>query len=160
MHFKTRFGEIEVPENKIITFEEGIPGFENLRRFVIVSQNTDPIMWLVSLEDENVALPIMNPWIVRVDYDVVIPESVMKSLKIEKKEDVQIWAVVSIPEGKPENMTINLLAPIVVNTKENLGAQIILEGSEYQLRHSVKEEMERSRKILEESKEREVQGVK
>ncbi len=154
MKFKTRFGDIEVNEDSIITFQKGLPGFENLKKFVITSQNTDPIMWLVSLEDENVALPVINPWLIRFDYDVKLPEGVVNELEIEEKEEVEVWTILTIPEGNPENMTVNLLAPIVINKKKRLGEQVVLEDSEYGLRHSVKEEMERSRKIMEELKEK------
>jgi len=146
---KTKFGEIEVPEGKILTFDEGIPGFENLRKFAIVSNGSDPIMWLVSLEDEDIALPIINPWLIRVDYSLEIPEDVKDELGIETPEDVQVWSVLVIPPDNPEEMTINLLAPIVVSLKTNKAKQIILEDGEYGIRHKVKEELERSRRLAE-----------
>ena len=149
MKVKTKLGEIEVPKEKIITFKEGIPGLENLRKFVIVSNGSDPIMWLVSIEDESIALPVINPWLVRVDYVVDIPRDVMEELEINDMEDVQVWAVLVIPREKPEDMTINLLAPIVINVKKGLGKQVIMEGSGYEIRHLVREELERSKKIAE-----------
>ena len=145
--YKTKLGEMEIPEEKVLRFEEGLPGFENLKRFSIVSNGSDPIMWLVSLEDDSVALPVINPWLVRIDYAVEIPEEVMENLGIEREEDVSLWAVLVIPQGDPSKMTINLMAPIVVNNKNGKAKQIILEGSGYDIRHSVKEELERSEKI-------------
>ena len=62
MIFKTKLGEMDLSEKEIITFEEGIPGFDHLRKFAIVSvARTEPIKWLVSLEDKDVALPIIDP---------------------------------------------------------------------------------------------------
>ncbi len=150
MVYKTKFGEIEINDKDILEFDTGLPGFEDLRKFAVVSQGTEPIMWLVSLEDENIALPVIDPWIVRVDYDVKIPKEVVESLKLEKEEDVQVWSVLVIPKDNPDGMTINLLAPIVVNKKTGKAMQVILDTDEYDIRHNVKEEMERSRKIMEE----------
>ncbi len=149
MKVKTKLGEMEIEEDKLITFEEGIPGLEDLRKFVIISNGSDPIMWLVSVEDENVALPVINPWLVRVDYTVDVPKDVTEDLEIDNKDDVQVWAILVIPHDNPENMTINLMAPILVNTKTKKAKQIIMEDSGYGIRHLVKEELERSKKISE-----------
>ncbi len=147
MRVKTKLGEIETDENKMLIFEEGMPGLEHLRRFFIVSNGSDPIMWLVSIEDENIALPIINPWIVRVDYTVDIPKEAKEELEIEGKDDVQVWSILVIPHENPENMTINLMAPIIVNVRNGKAKQIIMENSGYGIRHLVKEELERSKKI-------------
>jgi len=146
--FKTKLGEMDLSEKEIITFEEGIPGFDHLRKFAIVSvARTEPIKWLVSLEDRDVALPIIDPWIVRLDYHVDIPERDVQDLGIEKNEDVSVWCVVVIPKDKPDDATINLLAPIVVNMKNGKAKQIIMETDEYTIKHRIKDELERSKKI-------------
>lgn len=148
MTFKTKLGEMDLSEKEIITFEEGIPGFDHLRKFAIVSvARTEPIKWLVSLEDRDVALPIIDPWIVRLDYHVDIPERDVQDLGIEKNEDVSVWCVVVIPKDKPDDATINLLAPIVVNMKNGKAKQIIMETDEYTIKHRIKDELERSKKI-------------
>ena len=148
MIFKTKLGEMDLSEKEIITFEEGIPGFDHLRKFAIVSvARTEPIKWLVSLEDKDVALPIIDPWIVRLDYHVDISEKDVQDLGIEKNEDVSVWCVVVIPKDKPDDATINLLAPIVVNMKNGKAKQIIMETDEYTIKHRIKDELERSKKI-------------
>jgi len=152
--FRTRLGEMDLSGKEIITFEEGIPGFDHLRKFAIISvPRTEPIKWLISLEDENVALPIIDPWIVRPDYHVDIPEKDVRDLEIEKKEDVSVWCVVVVPKDKPEDATINLLAPIVVNMKNGKAKQIIMETDEYTIRHRIKDELERSKRISSEKTE-------
>lgn len=148
MIFKTKLGEMDLSEKEIITFEEGIPGFDHLKKFAVVSiPKTDPIKWLVSLEDENVALPIIDPWIVRLDYHVDISKKDVQDLNIEKEKDVSVWCVVVIPKEKPDDATINLLAPIVINMKNGKAKQIIMETDEYTIRHRIKDELERSKKI-------------
>lgn len=146
---ETKLGEIEVNEGKVLLFERGIPGFEHLRRFTIVElEQTKPFCWLVSLEDPMVALPIVNPWLVRVDYSFELSEADRKELKLENTEDVEVWAIVTIPRNAPNEATVNLLAPIVVNRKKNLAKQLLLEGSDYKLKHRIDEELKRSNEIL------------
>lgn len=146
---ETKLGEIEVNEGKVLLFERGIPGFEHLRRFTIVElEQTKPFCWLTSLEDPTIALPIVNPWLVRVDYSFELGEADRKELKLESTEDVEVWVIVTIPQNAPKEATVNLLAPIVVNRKKNLAKQLLLEGSEYKLKHRIDEELQRSNEIL------------
>lgn len=95
-----------------------------------------------------VALPIVNPWLVRVDYSFELSEADRKELKLENTEDVEVWAIVTIPRNAPNEATVNLLAPIVVNRKKNLAKQLLLEGSDYKLKHRIDEELKRSNEIL------------
>ena len=147
----TKIGELEIEEEKIIKFERGIPGFENLREFVVVEKEESyPIMWLVSLDSPDVAIPVIDPWLVRIDYSVDIDEETIRELEIEGMEDLRILSVLVIPVGNPKEMTINLMAPIIINKRTGKGKQIIMENSGYGIRHRVIDEMERSRKIVEE----------
>ncbi|HOO32844.1 MAG TPA: flagellar assembly protein FliW [Thermotogota bacterium] len=150
MHYKTNIGEIEIEEKDIITFNSGLPGFENLKYFALFAlDETKPVQWLVSLEDESVSLPILDPWLVVSDYSVDIPDDIISFLKINNQEKVLVLTVVRIPDSNPESMTINLAAPVLVNLENNLAIQYIPSKSKYQLRHNVKEEIERSKRLLE-----------
>jgi len=147
--YKTRIGEFEISEGDIVEFPEGIPGFEKLRKFSILhDERTDPIKWMVSLEDPNVALPVIDPWMVRVDYMVEISEADKKFLKLEDPADALVVCIVVIPHDRPEDSTINLLAPIVINYRKRIGKQVILEKGDYSIRHRIADEMERSRRIM------------
>ncbi|HCZ05919.1 MAG: flagellar assembly factor FliW [Thermotogota bacterium] len=146
---KTRLGELEIDEKDIIDFPEGLPGFEYLHRYVLIQdERTDPIKWLVSVEDENVSLPVIDPWLVRVDYTVEVSPADKRLLKLENVKDALVMCVVVIPKNEPENATINLLAPVIINIRENIGKQIILDDPNYTIRHRIVDEMERSRKII------------
>lgn len=135
--YKTRLGDFELQENEIITFPEGIPGFEELKKFAVISlDETKPICWLVSLEDESVALPIIDPWLVEEDYEIELSENELRILKVEDPSDIVVWSVVTIPFGKPEESTVNLKAPIIINLKNGIGMQVILE--KYELKHPIK----------------------
>jgi flagellar assembly factor FliW len=154
--YETRLGKFEIKDNEIVTFPQGIPGFEHLRRFAVVSfEETKPICWLVSLEDETVALPIIDPWLIENEYEVELSEDEMKILQVNDPSDVIIWSVVTIPNGKPEQTTVNLKAPIVINLKSGLGMQIILD--KYDLKHPIANttQSERAQERTEERTEKE-----
>ena len=150
----TKIGELEIDEEKVVRFEKGIPGFENLRDFIVVEKEESyPILWLVSLDSPNVAIPVIDPWLIRVDYTVDIDEETVKELEIEGMEDLRILAVLVIPVGNPKDMTINFMAPIVINKRTGKGKQIIMENSGYGIRHKVVDEIERSKKIMKDMNE-------
>ncbi|HOJ87404.1 MAG TPA: flagellar assembly protein FliW [Pseudothermotoga sp.] len=153
MTYKTKLGQIDVSDEQVIVFENGIPGFQNLRKFTVVNRYSDnPIHWLVSLEDEYVALPVVNPWLVCVDYSLNLSQLDMQELNLENQSDLEIWAILTIPKDSPEKATINLLAPIVINLKNKKAKQVIQEDSNYSVRHFVRDEIERSKKIIQNSK--------
>jgi len=150
----TKIGELEIDEEKVVRFEKGIPGFESLRDFIVVEKEESyPILWLVSLDSPNVAIPVIDPWLIRVDYTVDIDEETVKELEIEGMEDLRILAVLVIPVRNPKDMTINLMAPIVINKRTGKGKQIIMENSGYGIRHKVVDEIERSKKIMKDMSE-------
>lgn len=130
MRFETKyFGEVEVEENKIIDFEDGLPGFENRHKFVILNnydtEEPVPFMWLQSVDDPELAFVISIPFFLRPDYELEIPESTVEKMEITSPEDVGVYAICKI-SGRVEDMMFNLRNPIVVNAKNHKGAQLIL----------------------------------
>ncbi|HPE67909.1 MAG TPA: flagellar assembly protein FliW [Thermotogota bacterium] len=147
MKFRTRLGEIEISEEHTLFFPKGLPGFENLHRFALYTlPETNPIQWLISLDDALISFPVIDPWLIRSDYAVDIPPVVLESLAIRSREKVLIVNMIRIPQDDPRSMTINLLAPILVNLENRQAMQMIMENSDYDLRHPVHEELERSKK--------------
>lgn len=143
MQITTRdFGDIEIKESDIILFQEGIPGFEELTKYVMI-KNADeelPFHWLQSIENPQLAFIIINPFLFKKDYDFTIPKSVVDKLEIKGYEDVEIYSIVSIPEDF-NKMTANLLAPLIINPKKGLGKQLVLDGTQYHTRHLIIEEI-------------------
>ncbi|MBW4827892.1 MAG: flagellar assembly protein FliW [Clostridiaceae bacterium] len=139
MKLNTRnFGEIEIDESSIINFPNGIPGFEKEKRYIIIN-NTDeenPFQWLQSVDNQDLAFVVINPFFVKVDYDIRLPESAIEALKIKDEGDVALYTIVVIPENI-EEMTTNLSGPIVVNVKEKLGKQIVLDDGRYSTKYYI-----------------------
>lgn len=150
------FGEIEINEEDIITFADGIPGFEDLSKYLII-ENSDkdvPFKWLQSVDDSNLTFVIINPFAFKEDYEFELPKNVIKKLNIKSHEDIKIYTIVIVPEDV-EKMTANLAAPIVINAVNKKGKQVLLEDSPYHKRHLILEEMKKSilaSKKLEEEK--------
>lgn len=139
MKVKTRdFGEIDVPEERIIYFQEGIPGFEEEKEFIIIfnEDEDNPFNYLQSVKNPSLSFIIINPFEIFKDYDIVIPQIAIDKLKIEKPEDVMVYSIVVIPEDISK-MTANLLGPIIINHKERLGKQVILDDSRYSTKHYI-----------------------
>lgn len=146
--FDTKLGNVEIDTDKIIDFEYGIPGFENLTKFALLQpESTFPIMWLVSLEDKDVAFPVILPQLIRSDYEIILPEDITDYLQLEKPEDAVVICILTIPHNK-EDITINLAAPVIISLRNKKGLQLLIESSEYKIRHYLKDEIERNNQLL------------
>ncbi len=130
----TRFGTVTFTETEAIEFPWGIPGFDHLRRFLALSLAEQPnFVWLQSLDDPSVALPACDPWQIFPDYNPKLPGYAVAALHIENPDDFTILCVVVVTKDA-ETMTMNLLAPIVINLKTRRARQVMLENSGYSVR--------------------------
>ncbi|MCI5824863.1 MAG: flagellar assembly protein FliW [Candidatus Gastranaerophilales bacterium] len=127
-----KLGEIEIDEKSIINFVSPIIGFEKIKKYVIVKlSENDKFSWLQSVDNDSVTFPITVPQAFDIDYTFEIDDNNQKLLNLNDANDLLTFNIVNIPLNRPEDATINLLAPIVVNIKENIGAQLILSGSNH-----------------------------
>jgi flagellar assembly factor FliW len=125
-----RFGSCTYSEADVFVFPWGLPGFDSLRAFIVIQLETqDQIMWLQSLDDLSIALPLGDPFIFFPDYDPKLPNFAQISLDLEKPEDFLIMAVMVGTDGGPTFM--NLMAPIIMNLKNRIARQVPLEGTAY-----------------------------
>jgi len=135
------FGDVEITEEDVLTFEYGIPGFDDLTKFVILGKTDveSPFFWLQSLEDSGVAFVISDPFNYVSDYEAEIDTTMAKFLGIEDENDAIIYNIVTVPEDISKT-SINLKAPLVINTKNNKACQVILENERYKFKHIIMEE--------------------
>ena len=146
MLVKTRhFGEIELDENKIIEFENGIMGFEDYKRFTILYDNEEDessnISWLQSLDEQTLAIPVISPFLVRGDYNPRVEDELLKSLGNISEENVLVLVSVTVPSDITK-ISANLKAPFIINSDEKKGSQIITENSEYSIKYYFYEELQ------------------
>ncbi|MDW7674556.1 MAG: flagellar assembly protein FliW [Bacillota bacterium] len=131
----TNFGELEVNSDDIIIFPQGIPAFENLRKFIIIDHQEDsPFHYLQSVEEAQLTFVILEPGTFFPDYQVKLNKNDLTDIGIEDEKDAVVLLMVTIP-AEPKNMTANLQAPLVFNGKRKLGKQVILSDSHYTTRH-------------------------
>jgi flagellar assembly factor FliW len=125
-----RFGSCTYNEADIFVFPWGLPGFDNLKAFIVLQLETqDQILWLQSLDDLSIALPLGDPWTFFPDYDPKLPSFAKLSLDLDRPEDFTTLAVMVGTDGGPTFM--NLMAPIIINLKNRMARQVPLEGSGY-----------------------------
>ena len=138
----SRFGQVNVDENAMVTFPEGLPGFEDKRRFVFIahpSANQDkssPFLWLQSLEDEKLAFLTAEPRHFFAGYAPRVSSMDLDALEIGREPlGPRLYAMLTVPAGDPTGITANLLAPIAINPVARIARQVIAAGDDYGLRH-------------------------
>lgn len=132
----SRFGEIEVDDNLIFDFIEPILGYDHLKKFVMIDNSPEsPFKWLQSLEDGNVAFPVTFPAYFGIDYQYTLPDDKAAKLGIKDAESVFSFNIVCIPQGNPQNSTVNLVGPIVINIENKKGLQLVLADSKFTVKH-------------------------
>ena len=131
-----RFGEIEVEEEKVVHFKEGIPAFEDEHEFLIIPYDEEsPYYFMQSLQTPELAFLITTPFIFFPDYVIEIDDETLDELKIKNQEDVMLYSLITIPNGSVRYMTANLLAPVVINTENMQAKQIVMEKTRYTTKH-------------------------
>jgi len=129
------FGNLEIPEEMVLTFKEGLPGFPQIHRFVILErEEIKPFQYLQALDDPPISLFLINPFLVDPSYEFRLSDADMEDVNSKTSAELAVYAVATIP-ADPNQATVNLMAPIVVNGKARCGKQVILHESKYAVKH-------------------------
>ena len=140
MVIKTRvFGEIEIDDNKIITFSNGIIGFPDLKKFTLLydAEKTGGIKWLQSLDEPAFAMPVMDPSLVMEDYTPMFDRDLLKPLGGNlDPENLMMLVTVTVPKYITQT-TVNLKAPIIVNVEERKAVQLISDDDTYSIKYAI-----------------------
>ncbi|SDB23329.1 flagellar assembly protein FliW [Eubacterium oxidoreducens] len=131
MKAKTRlFGEIDIEDSKILKFTNGIIGFPDLKNFTLIydadEQEGHAISWLQSMDEPEFAMPVLDPLVVKQDYNPMFSEESLAALGDIGSENGLLLVTVTVP-AEIEKMSVNLRAPFVINTETCKAAQIIVE---------------------------------
>jgi len=139
-----RFGEIKINEEEILNFEDGIPAFEDVHRFGIINSEDpeSPFCWLQAIEKPELAFALVDPFVIKKDYEFDLKDECVNSLGIESAAQVAVFAIVVVPEDT-KKMSMNLKAPIIVNINNKKAAQTILDSDKYTVRHFILDEMQK-----------------
>lgn len=136
------FGNIEVDEQKKISFENGIIGFPDLKNFLLIfdeeKKDEATISWLQSIEEPGFAIPVMNPLLANTSYNPTVNDELLEPLGDLDPNEMLVLVTVTIP-ADVKNMTVNLKAPIIINAITRKACQIVVENEDYTVKYPVYE---------------------
>ncbi|MBF0607389.1 MAG: flagellar assembly protein FliW [Candidatus Magnetobacterium sp. LHC-1] len=118
----SRFGELEVEEDKVISFPRGLAGFEGLTRYCLLFTDK-PVKWLHSVDDPEVAFTLVDPFVIHKDYTFTAVDEVEEFLQCNKVEHLLVLVAATIGE---KEMLVNFSSPIVINTSNMKAAQLMI----------------------------------
>jgi len=129
----TRFGVIEIAEDRVITFPKGLLGFPSQTRYCLLQPGDDALFfWLQSLDDANLAFVVTDPTLFVNDYSVPVRPEQMEDLGLADLADAQVFVIVNKVE---QELTGNLQGPLVINTLSKQGEQLVLAEKRWTTRH-------------------------
>jgi len=134
------YGPVEIEERQVITFPAGIFGFEDLHEYALLDATQPGFYWLQSLDNPEIAFIMLNPYDLRPDYLLDVPDEDLRSIAYDDDEDILVFAIVTIPEDE-SRISANLQGPIVINREARLGRQSISLDSRWRTKHLILEEL-------------------
>lgn len=148
MLVKTKyFGEIDLGEEKVITFPNGIMGFENFKKYTLLydidgDKDDFHVSWLQSLDEPSLALPVINPYYIKADYNPIVEDELLKVIDDVNEENLMLLITMTVPSDITKT-SVNLKAPFVINTDTRKGIQIIVENQDYEVKYNVYDHIQR-----------------
>lgn len=130
-----RLGPLEVDEQDIIRFPQGLPGFSDEKAFALLPYGPQsPFAFLQSTIESNLTFLVVDPFAFFADYQFELADDIALALGVSNEVPPQIFAIVSVPADS-EKMTANLLAPIILNPQNRLAVQVVLDKTPFTTRH-------------------------
>lgn len=134
----TRFGDIEYEQHDVLNFTEPILGFPNSSSFIILNhEKHSPFKWLQSLNEPHLAFLIIDPAIVIPNFEPELPEVDAQELQLSLDTPRIVYVIANIPRGRPEEMTVNLAGPIVINAEKAIAKQVVIHDPKYSIKHKI-----------------------
>ena len=133
----SRFGVVAITTDDVIHFPEGLLGFNELRRFVLLDDPSEEIFaWLQSCEDAGIAFPLLEPELFTSNYNPQLAKHDLENLKLSSRKGSRSFCIITIPQD-PTQMTANLKAPIVINVDQRLARQCVLQDNGLAIREPI-----------------------
>lgn len=145
------FGEIEIEDEKLITFPGGIIGFPDMTRFTLLfdeERKPASIHWLQSLDEPAFAMPVINPLILKEDYNPQVDDDVLKDIQPFTPDNLMVFVTMTIPHDLKE-MTINLRGPILINADTRKAVQIIVDDETCPVKFKIFDILEERKRLAE-----------
>ena len=123
-------GEMDIPEDDLISVPEGIFGFEDYTKYALIDSDYEPFIWLQSTENRDVAFLIVDPFLICSTYETDIDDETLSKIGIKKPEDIIIMTIVTVP-SKGKKITANFAGPLVINKNSRECMQVILNDNRW-----------------------------
>lgn len=125
LKFETsRFGSLEVPEERVIRFPVGLLGFPRLNRYVLIDYKDTPLKWLQSVEDPDVAFIVTDPKTIAGDGTITLGDDVVRFLQIDREDDLAVLLMLRV-DG--DQVIANFNGPLAINSSRMLGVQAVID---------------------------------
>ena len=132
-----QLGVIKYQKKEIILFPEGLYGFNHLGEFLLVRREKDTLFsYLQSITDVNITFIVIPPKEIVKDYNLILAKTDMEKIQVKSETDFQYYVIITIPKNI-EEISANLLGPVVINTHLNIGAQFISQNVEYSTKYKI-----------------------
>lgn len=140
-----RFGEIDIKEQQIIDFPDGILGFDYVKKFVLLDTQDEksPLKWLQAYDEPELAFIVIRPIDFMREYELVVSMNDIEAVGAQDAEFLLVFAIVTIPSN-PSDMTANLQGPIIINPEKKVGRQAISLSDKYTVRHRILDEIKKA----------------
>jgi flagellar assembly factor FliW len=135
----SRFGTIEVKDDSVIEFPWGIPGFESIKRYVLIEHREGPFQWLQAVDEPSLAFVVCPPEVIGISYEV--PSSCLETIGAKTREDVIVLNLISFDREK-NIIRFHLKSPLVFNVNEKKGYQWTMDKQEVKTYIKLPEGME------------------
>ena len=136
-----RFGQITIGNDETIQIPQGVLGFPEYSKYCLVDPGDETlILWLQSLENPAISFPVLEPKIFKPEYSVRLSASELRELELENVNQSAVFSILTIPEDITQ-MTANLKAPLVINLRQQVGKQVILQENEYNIKQEMFKEL-------------------
>lgn len=131
-------GRVTVSADQIITFASGLPGFPDERRFALINDHLEPPFYcLQSVDKPSLAFVVADPTALVPDYRPKNGAATLQELRARGPEDLQTLVTLTIPPGRPRDITANLMSPLLINPEQGLGKQVVIEKPHYSHQHPI-----------------------
>ena len=130
-----QFGKLEIRDEDVIVMPEGLLGFSHCKRFVILEDPAQaPFCWLQSLDNTDLSFVLIDPLLIKADYQIQVPQEEVRELELEDPKEARVLVIVVVPKDV-QQVTANLKGPIVINPQNRRAKQVILMDAQYPTRY-------------------------
>lgn len=131
----TRFGNVDIPDDRVIEFPKGLLGFSAYKRYCLLEPNDDAcFFWLQAVDEPTLAFVVTDPSGFVPEYSVPIRSDQMDELGLEQLEEAQVLVIVNRVDG---SLTGNMQGPLVINSRTRVGEQLVLADKRWTTRHQL-----------------------